>query len=190
MTFTGYGYSQGQMKRCICLSPTTVGCFCPWHFSVWYPYVNWLWSEVKTAQSRLTLCDPIDYTVHGILRARILSRVAFPFSRGSSQPRDWAGVSCIAGGFFIWKDPDVWKDWRWEEKGAKEDEMVGWHHRLDGYEFEQAPGVGDGQGGLAFCSPCGCKDFKMTRVTELNWFLFEWSLAVYDIKEVIQLTTL
>ena len=39
--------------------------------------------------------------------------------------------------------------------------MVGWHHRLDGHEFEQAPGVGDGQGGLAFCSPCGCKDFEM-----------------------------
>ena len=100
MTFTGYGYSQGQMKHGICLSPTIVGCFCPWHFSVWYPYVIWLWSEVKTAQSRLTLCDPIDYTVHGILRARILSRIAFPFSRGSSQPRDRAGVSCIAGGFF------------------------------------------------------------------------------------------
>ena len=47
-----------------------------------------------------TLCDPRDYTVHGILQARILEWVAFPFSRGSSQPRDRTQVSCIAGGFF------------------------------------------------------------------------------------------
>ena len=47
------------------------------------------------------------------------------------------------------------KDRRQEEKGTTEDEMVGWHHRLDGHEFEQAPGVGDGQGGLACCSPPG-----------------------------------
>ena len=49
----------------------------------------------------LTLCNPIDYTVHGILQARILEWVAFPFSRGSSQPRDQTQVSCIAGGFCI-----------------------------------------------------------------------------------------
>ena len=51
-------------------------------------------------QSRLTLCDPIDCIVHGILQARILEWVAFPFSRGSSQPRDPTEVSLIAGGFF------------------------------------------------------------------------------------------
>ena len=50
--------------------------------------------KVKVAQSCPTLCDPMDYTVHGILQARLLEWVAFPFSRGSSQ------VSCIAGGFF------------------------------------------------------------------------------------------
>ena len=54
----------------------------------------------KVAQSCLTLCDPMDYAAHGILQARILERVAFPFSRGSSQPRNWTRVSCIAGGFF------------------------------------------------------------------------------------------
>ena len=52
------------------------------------------------AQSCLTLCDPMDYAVYGILQARILEWVAFPFSRGSSQPRDWTQVSWIAGGFF------------------------------------------------------------------------------------------
>ena len=54
------------------------------------------------------------------------------------------------------KDPDAGKDWRKEEKGITEDKMVGWHHQLNGYEFEQAPGDGEGQGILACCSPwCG-----------------------------------
>ena len=55
--------------------------------------------KVQVAQS-LTLYDPVDYTVHGILQARILEWVAFPFSRGSSQPRDRTQVSHIAGGVF------------------------------------------------------------------------------------------
>ena len=55
---------------------------------------------MKVAQSSLILCDPRGYTVHGILQARILEWVAFPFSRGSSQPRDLTQVSCIAGRFF------------------------------------------------------------------------------------------
>ena len=54
---------------------------------------------VKVAQLCPTLCDPMDYTVHGILQARILEWVAFPFSRVSSQPKDQTQVSCIAGGF-------------------------------------------------------------------------------------------
>jgi len=54
----------------------------------------------ECAQSRLTLCDPMDYTVHGILQARILEWVAVPFSRGSSQPRDRTQGSRTAGGFF------------------------------------------------------------------------------------------
>ena len=53
------------------------------------------------------------------------------------------------------KYPDAGKDWRQEEKGVTEDEMVGWHQRLDGHEFEQAPGVSDGQGGLVCYSPWG-----------------------------------
>ena len=57
--------------------------------------------KVKVTQSCLTLCDPMDFTVHGILQARILEWVATPFSRGSSQPRDRTQVSRIAGGFFI-----------------------------------------------------------------------------------------
>ena len=62
----------------------------------------WKRSEVKTTVTQMcqTLCDPMDYTVHGIPQARMLEWVAFPFSRGSSQLRDQPGVSCIEGGFF------------------------------------------------------------------------------------------
>ena len=56
------------------------------------------------------------------------------------------------------KDPDAGKDGGQEEKGMTEGEMVGWHHRLNGHGFEQAPGVGDGQGGRACCSPWGRKE--------------------------------
>ena len=55
---------------------------------------------MKVAHLCPILCDPMDYTVHGILQARILEWVAVPFSRGSSQPRDWTQISHIAGGFF------------------------------------------------------------------------------------------
>ena len=68
-----------------------------------------------------------------------------------------------AKNLFIGKDPDAGRDWGQEEKGMTEDEMVGWHHQLDGHEFEQAPGVGDGQGSLACCSPRGCKELDMTK---------------------------
>ena len=63
-----------------------------------------------------------------------------------------------AKSWLIWKDPDAGKDWRWEEKRMTEDEMVGWQHWLDGHKFEQGPGVGDGQGSLAWFSPWGYKE--------------------------------
>ena len=69
--------------------------------------------------------------------------------------------------WLIWKDPDAEKDWMQEEKGTREDEMVGWHHQLDGHEFELAPGVGDGQGSLVCCSPWRCKESDTTE--RLNW---------------------
>ena len=65
------------------------------------------------------------------------------------------------------KDPDAGKDWGQEEKGMIEDEMVGWHHWLDGHEFEQALGIGDGQETLACWSPWGRKESDMTE--ELTW---------------------
>ena len=67
----------------------------------------------------------------------------------------------------IWKDADAGKDWKQEEKGKTEDQMVGWHHQLNAHKFEQAPRVSDGQGNLACCSPW---DHKELDATELNCF--------------------
>ena len=84
-----------------------------------------------------------------------------------------------AKNWLIGKDPG--KDWRQEEKGMTEDEMVGWHHRLSKHEFEQAPGVGNGQGSLVCCSPWGGKVSNMTE--QLNWTqltntILPWSWVV------------
>ena len=67
-----------------------------------------------------------------------------------------------AKSWLIGKDPDAGKDWRWEEKRKTEDEVVGWHHRLNGHEFEQAPVDSEGQGSLVCCSPWGRKESDMT----------------------------
>ena len=72
-----------------------------------------------------------------------------------------------AKSWLIWKDPDAGKDWGQEEKGTTEDEMVGWHHRLNGHGFGWTLGVGDGQGGLACCDSWGHKESDMTE--RLNW---------------------
>ena len=69
--------------------------------------------------------------------------------------------------WLLGKDTDAGKDWRQKKKGTTEDNMVGWHHRVDGHEFEQAPGVGDGQGSLACYSPWGLKELDTTE--QLNW---------------------
>ena len=69
--------------------------------------------------------------------------------------------------WLIWKDHDAGRDWGQEEKGTTKDEMAGWHHQLDGHEFEWTPGVGDGQGGLACCNSWGRKESDMTE--RLNW---------------------
>ena len=75
---------------------------------------------------------------------------------------------------------DAGKDWRQEEKGMTEDEMVGWHHRLDWHEFEQVPGVGDGQGSLACCSPWGCKELDTTE--RLNWTELKFFISFMSIR--------
>ena len=73
-----------------------------------------------------------------------------------------------AKSWLIRKDTDAGKDWRQEEKGSTEDEMVGCHHQLNGLEFEQAPGNGEGQGSLACCSSWGCKESDTSKQLNNN----------------------
>ena len=68
-----------------------------------------------------------------------------------------------AKNWLVGKDPDAEKDWRQEEKGPTEDEMVGWHHWLNRYEFEQAPGDVDGHGSLMYCSPWGTESWTVLK---------------------------
>ena len=75
--------------------------------------------------------------------------------------------------WLIGKDSDAGRDWGQKEKGTTEDEMAGWHHRLDGHEFGWTPGVGDGQGGLACCGSWGRKESDMTEW--LNWIELNWT---------------
>ena len=72
-----------------------------------------------------------------------------------------------AKSWLIWKDPDSGEDWGQEEKETTKDELVGWHHRLNGHGFEWTLGVGDGQGGLACCGSWGQKESDTTE--RLNW---------------------
>ena len=78
-----------------------------------------------------------------------------------------------AKSWLIGKDPDAGKDWG-QEKGMTEDEMVGWHHRLNGHGFGWTPGVGDGQGGLACCGSWGHKESDTTE--RMNWTELNLSL--------------
>ena len=94
-------------------------------------------------------------------------------------------LATCAKNWLIGKDPDAGRDWGQEEKGTTKDEMVGWPHPLNGHEFEQAMGVGEGQGGLACCSPWGRKESDTTERltwTELNWCGLlhgSWALQLY-----------
>ena len=103
------------------------------------------WTERRWKQSILKEINP-EYSLEGLM----LKLQLWP-----PDVKNW----------LIGKDPNAVKHWR-QEKGMTEDEMVGWHHWLNGHEFEQAPGVGDGQGSLACCSSCSCKGLD---TTELKW---------------------
>ena len=99
--------------------------------------------------------------------------------REDSRPQSfWRGLTYAilwppdVKNWLIWEDPDAGKDWRQEEKGTTEDEMVGWHHQFNGHGFGWTPGVGDGQGGLACCDSWGCKESDTTE--QLNWTELNW----------------
>ena len=79
--------------------------------------------------------------------------------------------------WLIGKDADAGKDWRWDEKGKKEDEMVGWHHRLNGQGFGWTLGFGDGLGGLVCRGSCGREELDTTEW--LNWTELNWCFTAY-----------
>ena len=85
--------------------------------------------------------------------------------------------------WLVRKDPEAKKGWRQEEKEMTENEMVRWHHRLNWHEFEQALGIGDGQGSLACCNPWGGKELDTTEWlnwTQLSCTLVSWTIKWYN----------
>ena len=114
----------------------------------WVPK-NWCFWTVVLEKTLLR----VPWTARTLNQA-ILKEISLEYSLGglieAESPILWSpdGKSCLTG-----KDPNGGKDWGQEKKGMTEDEMVGWHHRLDGHEFEQTPGDSEGQGSLVCCSP-------------------------------------
>ena len=118
--------------------------------SCWRRLLRVPWTARRSNQSILKEISP-EYSLEGLM-LKLKLPILWP-----PDVKNW----------FIGKDSDAGKNWRQEEKGMTEDKMVGWHHRLDRHEFEKAPGVGDGQGSVAWYSPWGCKELDTTE--RLNW---------------------
>ena len=87
--------------------------------------------------------------------------------------------------WLIGKDPDAGKDWGQEEKGTTEHEMVGWHHQLNGHEFEQILGDGEGQGNLVYCSPMGSQrvghNWTMTTRSKFHYYCFSKTRYLFNV---------
>ena len=136
---------------------------------------------MKVTQSCRTLCNPMDYTVHEILQARILEWVSFPFSRGSSQPRDWTQVSCIAGRFFT----------SWATRREKQGSMNDWMWTaLEGEESKTMPRIW----AWLFISVqlLSCVWLSATPWTEIRQaplsFTISWSLVKFMFIELVMLS--
>ena len=130
-----YGCERWTMKKA---EHQRIGAFELW---CWRRLFRVPWTARRSNQSILKEISP-EYSLEGLM-LKPKTPILWP-----PDVKNW----------LIGKDPDAGEFWRQEEKGTTEDEMVGWHRRLDGREFEQAPGVGDGQGSLVCCSPWCCKE--------------------------------
>ena len=146
-----YGCESWTIKKAECRRIDAFELWC-WRRPLRVP-----WTARRSNQSILKEISP-EYSLQGLMLKLKLPVLWAP------HVKNW----------FMWKAPDAGKDWRQEEKGMTEDEMVGWHHRLNGHEFESTLGVGDGQGGLVCCSPRGCKELDASE--RLNWT--DWSHKV------------
>ena len=120
-------------------------------FELWFwRLLRVSWTARRSNQFILKVISP------GCLLEGLMLKLKLQYF-GNSDVKNW----------LIGRAPDAGKDWRQEQKGMTKDEMAGWHHQLDGHEFEQALGVGDRQGSLVCCSPWGCKELDVTE--QLNW---------------------
>ena len=139
-----YGCESWSIKKAECWR---IDAFELWF---WRRLLRVPWTARRSKQSILKETSP-GYSLEGLM-VKLKLQILWP-----PDAKSW----------LIWKDPDAGKEWRQEEKGTTEDEMVGWHYCLNGHEFGWTPGVGDGQGGLMCCSPWGRKESDST--LQLNW---------------------
>ena len=140
-----YGYESWTIKKAECQRMDAFDLWC------WRRLLRVSWTTRRSNQSILKEISP-ECSLEGLM---LMLKLKLQYFGHLMWRTDSVG-----------KDPAAGKDWR-QEKGMTEDEMVGWHHRLNGHEFEQALGVGDGQGSLACCCPWGLKESDMTE--RLNW---------------------
>ena len=120
----------------------------------WAPK-NWCFWTVVVEKRRLSR---VPWTTRRSNQS-ILKEISPEYSLEAETPVLWPPDS---KNWLIWKDPEAGKDWRWKERGTTENEMVGWHHWLNGHDFGWTPGVGDGHGRLACCSQWGLKESDTT----------------------------
>ena len=119
------------------------------------------WTAGRSNQSILKVISP-EYSLEGLMLKLKLQYFGHLMWRTDSLEKNWL----------------VGQDWRPEETGTTEEEMIGWHHWLNRHEFEQAPGVGDGQGTLACWSPWGHKELDTTE--RLNWTELKWLSLLFS----------
>ena len=141
------------------------------HKESWAPKNWWFWTVLeKTLESSLDCKETQPVHPKGNQSWIFIGRTDAEAEAPVLWPPD-------AKNWLIGKDPVAGKDWRREEKGMTEHEMVGWHHWLNGHEFEETPEVGDGQRSLACCSPWGRKELDTTEQwdwltrKDLSWIL-------------------
>ena len=152
-----YGYESWTIKKAECRRIDAYELWC------WRSLLRLPWTARRSNQSILNKISP-GCSLEGLMLKLKLPIFCPP------DVKNW----------LIGKDPDAEKDCRQEDKGLTEDEMITWHHWLDGHEFKYAPGVGDEQGSLVFCIPWGCKELDMTERLNLSHLLYpfihSWSL--------------
>ena len=133
------------------------------------PEISYLWSQFWAARHSFHVmikCSPLDCKEIQPVNAKGNQSWIFIGKTDAEAETPILWPSNVKN-WLIGKDPDAGKHWRQEENGMTEDEMVGWHHWLNGREFELSLGVGDGQGSLACCSPWVRKELGTTE--QLNW---------------------